>query len=115
MLIEAVVKADRRDGEIRLFTNSLNSLDVQAESLAVKGLELRLRTAEPGALDTLEKTLKEISNVPSKTMGYIEVIAPIAPGREAQWRLPGKVGIEPAIQKALKATKIIETITEIAA
>jgi len=63
----------------------------------------------------LEKTLAEIRNVPSKAMGYVEIIAPIAPGREAQWRLPGKIGTEPAIQKALKATKIIETITEIAA
>ncbi len=115
MLVEVIVKADRRDGDIRLFTNSVSSLNVQAESLAVKGLTVRLRSATPEALDTLEKTLEEIRNVPSKTMGYVEIIVPIGPGREAQWRLPGKIGLEKTIQKALKSTKIIETITEIAA
>lgn len=116
MLVEVTAKADRRDGEIKLFTNSISSLNVQPEEqMSIKGLTLRLRTATPEALDMLEKTLAEIKNVPSKTMGYVEIIAPIGPGREAQWRLPGKIGTETTIQKALKATKIIETITEIAA
>ncbi len=115
MLVEAVVKADRRDGEIKLFTNSLSSLNVTEKEAAVKGLELRLRAASPEALDMLEKALEEIKNVPSKSMGYVEIIVPIGPGREAQWRLPGKIGMEPSVQKALKSTKIIETISEIAA
>lgn len=115
MLIEVMAKADRRDGEIKLFTNTINSLDVRPEKMVVKGLELRLRTASPEALDVLEKTLTEIRNVPSKTMGYVEIVVPIGPGREAHWRLPEKIGTENSIQKALKATKIIETITEIAA
>jgi len=112
MLVELTVKADRRDGEIKLFTNTINSLNVTAREMAVAGLEIRLRAATPEALDLLEKTLTEIKNVPSKAMGYVEIIAPIGPGREAHWRLPGKIGTESAIQKALKATK---TINEIAA
>jgi len=96
MLIEATVKADRRDGEIKLFTNSVSSLNVTAREMSVKGLEIRLRVATPEALDALEECLQEIKNVPSKAMGYVEIIAPIGPGREAQWRLPGKIGTEPA-------------------
>jgi len=115
MLVEVTVKADRRDGEIKLFTNSIASLDVQAVQAVVKGLELRLRSATPEGLDLLEKTLEEIRNVPSKSMGYIEIVVPIGPDREAHWRLPEKIGLESSIQKALKATKIIETIKEIAA
>ncbi len=116
MLVEVTVKADRREGEIKLFSNSISSLNVQRQDeIVIKGLELRLRSATPEALDLLEKTLQEIQNVPSKTMGYVEIIAPIGPGREAQWRLPVKIGTEHSIQKALKATRIIETIREIAA
>ncbi len=115
MLIEVTVKADRRDGEIRLFTNSIEALNVQAKAASVKGLEIRLRTATPEALNALEQTLNEIRNVPSKSMGYVDLIVPIGPGREAQWRLPDKIGLEATIQKALKSTRIVETITEIAA
>ncbi|NNE58122.1 MAG: DNA polymerase III subunit alpha [Hellea sp.] len=115
MLIEVSVKADRRDGEIKLFTNSVNSLNVVERQTEIKGLELRLRTATPEALDALEQCFEQIKNVPSKSMGFVEVIAPLGPGREAHWRLKDTIGLERSIQKALKATKIIEKITEIAA
>ena len=115
MLIEVTVTADRRDGEIKLFSNTLEALNVQVAEASVEGIKLRLRTATPEALDVLEKCLAEIRNVPSKSMGYVEIVMPIGPGREALWRLPEKIGLEPSIQKALKSTKIIETIEEIAA
>ena len=48
-------------------------------------------------------------------MGYVDIIIPLGHKREGHWRLKNNIGIDKAIQKAIKATKIVETIEEIAA
>jgi len=114
-LVELTAKAEDRDGEIRLFANSVTSLELTGEASVVKGLQIRLRSASTETLDELEKTLAELKKAPAKTTGYVEVFAPLEAGREGHWRLPGKFGIDPAIQKAIKAHRAVELITEIAA
>jgi len=66
-------------------------------------------------LDALQKCLETLKTAPAKSMGYIEIIAPLGEHREGHWRLPGKIGVDGAVQAAIKATKLVETIEEIAA
>jgi len=114
-LVELTAKVEDREGEIRLFANSITSLELTGEASVIKGLQIRLRSASIETLDELEKTLIELKKAPAKTMGYVEILAPLGIEREGHWRLPGKFGIDPAIQKAIKANRTVELITEIAA
>ena len=114
-LVELTAKVEDRDGEIRLFANSITSLELTGEASVIKGLQIRLRSASIETLDELEKTLTELKKAPAKTTGYVEIFAPLEAGREGHWRLPGKFGIDTAIQKAIKANRAVELITEIAA
>lgn len=113
-LVELTAKVEDRDGEIRLFANSITSLELTGEESVIKGLEIRLRSANIQNLDELEKTFEELQKAPAKTTGYIEVYAPLEAGREGHWRLSGKFGLDPAIQKAIKAHKFVELVSEIA-
>ena len=113
-LIELTGKADERDGEIKIFTNTIASLELTTET-RIKGLEIRLRAGSENHLNILEDCIEQLRSAPCKTMGYVDVIIPLDDKREGQWRLPGKIGVDKAIQKAIKATKIVETIEEIAA
>ena len=113
-----VVKAklERRDGEIRIFADHITSLDTTAaENIQIAGLRVRLRTAAPQALDDIQKTFEALANAPSKSMGYVELILPLEHGREGKWRLPLKIGMDDKIKAALKASKVIETVDDIAA
>ena len=114
-LVELTAKVEDRDGEIRLFANSITSLELTGEESLIKGLQIRLRSGTIDTLDELEKTLSELMKAPAKTTGYVEIFVPLEAGREGHWRLPGKFGLDPAIQKAIKANKAVELITEIAA
>ena len=114
-LVELTAKVEDREGEIRLFANSITSLELTGEASVIKGLQIRLRSASIETLDELEKTLIELKKAPAKTMGYVEVLVPLEASREGHWRLSGKFGIDPAIQKAIKSHKAVELITEIAA
>jgi len=114
-LVELTAKVEDREGEIRLFANSITSLELTGEASVIKGLQIRLRSASIETLDELEKTLLELKKAPAKTMGYVEILVPLEASREGHWRLSGKFGIDPAIQKAIKSHKSVELITEIAA
>jgi DNA polymerase-3 subunit alpha len=112
-LVSVSSAVDQRDGEIKIFANTISSLNLKA-SETIKGLEIRLRSATPENLDALQACLDSVKDAPSKVMGYVEIVAPLGHQREAQWRLAGKIGIDKSIQKAIKASQIVETITEIA-
>jgi len=114
-LIELTAKAESREGEISLFANTVSSLELTGEAALIKGLQIRLRSATIETLDELEKTLETLKSAPAKTTGYVEILAPLDGSREGHWRLPGKWGIDASIQKAIKAHRAVETITEIAA
>lgn len=113
-LIEVTAAVDEREGELKIFTNSISSLEFKAVT-KVKGLEIRLRSGTPESLDLFQSCLEGLSEAPSKVMGFVDVVVPLGTGREGQWRLKGKFGIDPNIQKAIKASKNVETIDEIAA
>ena len=115
-LIELTTKVEDRDGEIRLFANTINSLELSApQESSVKGLQIRLRSATIETLDELEKTLESLKGAPSKATGYVEVLIPLGEAREGLWRLKGRYGVDSSIQKAIKAHRAVELITEIAA
>ncbi len=120
-IIRMQVKAERNDGETRLFCDGVQMLDGveggagEAAPVAPAGLKIRLRQASIETLDELQRTLEGLQNSPYQMSGYIEIIAPIGEMREAAWRLEGKWGIDPAIRKAIKANSAVETIVEIAA
>ncbi len=113
-IIEITAKVDERDGEIKIFSNSITSLDTQTTERVV-GLKIRLRSASIESLDALEKCLEALKNAPSKSMGFIEIVAPLRAQRDGHWRLAGKLGVDESVQAAIKATKLVETIEEIAA
>ncbi|WP_371397979.1 DNA polymerase III subunit alpha [Fretibacter rubidus] len=112
-----VVKAklEQRDGDIKIFADEIRSLDTTETAPKIAGLKIRLRSATIESLDALEKALESLREAPSENSGYIEIVAPLDGAREGQWRLPNRFGIDPSIQAALKASKMIEMIEEIAA
>ena len=120
-IIRMLVKAETNDGETRLFCEGVHMLDgveggtKESVAAAPKGLKIRLRQADIETLDELQRTLDNLQNTPYKMSGYIEIIVPIGEAREAAWRLDGKWGIDPAIRKAIKANRAVETIVEMAA
>jgi len=119
-IVQITAKVDERDGEIKIFTDKISSLDITAPALVVKGLKIRLRSTSVESLDTLQACLEGLKNAPSKKMGYIEIIAPLprtqsGEQREGCWRLEGKIGLDPSIQAVIKATRLTEFIEEIAA
>jgi len=113
-MVKLSVKAEDRDGEIRFFANTIDSLDV-TQTTQIKGLKIRLRSATIETLDELQKTLETLKAAPSKTQGYVEILAPLEGSREGYWRLNGRYGIDTKIQKAIKANSAVELIEEIAA
>ena len=114
-VIVVKAKLEQRDGDIKIFADSIRSLDTTAEATKIKGLKIRLRSASIESLDALEQMLESLRAAPSEQSGYIEIIAPLDAAREGQWRLPTRFGIDPSIQAALKASKMVEMIEEIAA
>jgi len=114
-LVKLTVKAENRDGDVRLFANTIASLDLTQAPAQIKGLQIRLRSATIETLDELEKTLETLKSAPAKTTGYVEIFAPLDGSREGHWRLSGRYGIDPEIQKAIKSHRAVELITEMAA
>ncbi|MGB0908361.1 MAG: DNA polymerase III subunit alpha, partial [Maricaulaceae bacterium] len=114
-LVEISAKVDQRDGEIRIFADTIEALNMQETVAATKGLLIRMRSASPESLDALQNALEALKAAPAKHMGYIEVIAPLGASREGHWKLPGKVGIDPNNRKTLKLVKNVEVIEDILA
>ena len=122
-IITVQVKAERNEGELRLFADGARMLTGMSESptksqavpSAPAGLKIRLRKADIETLDELKATLETLKNSPYQMSGYIELILPLNEKREAAWRLDGSWAIDPSIRKAIKANSAVETISEIAA
>ncbi len=111
-LVEVQVSVDERDGELKIFGNSVASLDADMQQ-SLKGIVIRLRIANDESLDDLEASIEAVKNAPSRKMGYVDVIAPLEAGREAQLRLPGKIGIGDKARAALKSSRFVEVIEEV--
>lgn len=121
-IIAVQVKAEKNEGETRLFADGVRMLTGMSESpeaekmqSAPAGLTIRLRRADIETLDELKATLESLRNTPYQMSGYIELIIPLNEKREAAWRLDGRWAIDPSIRKAIKANSAVETISEIAA
>jgi len=112
-LLEITAKAEVRDGEVKLFANTVNLLELKKEENLAKGLEIRLRSADLGVLDEFEKVLVSLKGAPSKAKGFIDIFIPISSSREGHWRLSGSFGIDIAFQKAIKANSYVELVTEV--
>ena len=117
------VKAERNEGETRLFADHASPLTgfdnksaaQDAAPAAPAGLKIRLRQADIDTLDELQATLERLRSTPYQMSGYIELVLPLNDKREAAWRLDGRWAIDPSIRKAIKANSAVETISEIAA
>jgi len=121
-IITVQVKAERNEGEIRLFADGVKMLTGFAGKTANEkapaapaGLKIRLRQADIETLDELQATLERLRNSPYQMSGYIELVLPLTETREAAWRLDGRWAIDPSIRKAIKANSAVEIISEIAA
>ncbi len=121
-VVAVKVKAEKNEGETRLFADAVKMLTGFAEETttekapaAPSGLKIRLRQSDIETLDELQATLERLRNSPYKMSGYIELVLPLTDQREAAWRLAGRWAIDPSIRKAIKANSAVETISEIAA
>jgi DNA polymerase-3 subunit alpha len=114
-VVVVTAKLESRDGEIRVFADHITSLDTTAQPPRLAGFRIRLRSSTAETLDSVQEILKALSEAPSKTMGYVELILPLEAGRESEWRLPLNIGTSDKIKAALKASKAVETIEDIAA
>lgn len=114
-LIQVKVKAEGGDGEVRLFAEGVTPFNAKPQEVKIVGLDIRLRNATIETLDALEKLLAQLKNAPYQDSGFIRITAPLDGGREAQWKLNGSWGVDPKIQKAIKANQSVELIEEIAA
>lgn len=108
-IVQLTAKVDERDGELKIFTDSISSLNFKAAQKVV-GLEVKLRSASEDDLTRLEACLESVRAAPSPQMGYMEVVVPLGHKREAQWRLPFKIGIDDNAKKAIRATRLVEAI-----
>ncbi len=111
-LVEVQVSVDERDGELKIFGNSIASLDTQAQQ-KLKGLIIRLRSANDESLDDLHEVISAVKAAPSRKMGFVDIIAPLEAGREAHWRLPDKIGIGDKARAALKSSRFVEVIEDV--
>lgn len=117
-IVTCRVRPEGEDGDIRYFVQSVQLLSgTLAEDTVAppKGLSIRLRDASVESLSDLEALLIKLREAPHLNSGIIELSAPLSETREARWRLKGRWAIDPDTQKALKANRVIETISEIAA
>jgi len=122
-IIRMRVKAERNDGETRLFADAVHMLDGITDegrsdnpaAAVPAGLKIRLRQADIETLDELQATLEQLRNTPYQMSGYIELVMPLSETREAAWRLEGRWAIDPSIRKAIKANSAVETIQELVA
>ena len=115
VICEARVEGD--GGDMRFFAQSVQLLSSAKEEEAAPpaGLRIRLRNADVATLDELEALLTKLRDTPHLHSGTIELSVPLTAKREAKWRLQGRWAIDPAIQKAIKANRAVETIVEVAA
>ncbi|RKQ71638.1 DNA polymerase III alpha subunit [Litorimonas taeanensis] len=114
-LIQIKAKAEGGDGEVRLFAEGITPFNAKPPETKIVGLDIRLRNASIETLDALEKLLDQLKNAPYQNSGYIQITAPLDDKREASWKLHGAWGVDPKIQKAIKANQSVEIIKEIAA
>ena len=121
-IITVQVKAERNEGETRLFAEGVKMLTGFTETsssekapTAPAGLKIRLRKADIETLDELQATLERLRNTPYQMSGFIELVLPLTDKREAAWRLEGRWAIDPSVRKAIKANSAVEIISEIAA
>ena len=115
--VVAEVRVEGEGGDTRFFAQKVDLLSsAKAEEASPPtGLKIRLRNADTATLDELETLLNKLRDTPHLHSGTIELTAPLTAKREACWVLRGRWAIDPAIQKAIKANRAVETIVEVAA
>ena len=114
-LIQLKVKAEGGDGEVRLFAEGMTPFNAKPPETKIVGLDIRLRNATVETLSSLESLLETLKSAPYKNSGFIRITAPLDSEREACWKLEGRFGVDPNIQKAIKSNSAIEIIKEVAA
>ncbi len=114
-LVLATVSVDEREGELKIFCNAIEALEVRDVQIPaiVKGLEVRLRSGTPEQLDRFQKCIEGLQDVPFEKSGFLDLIVPLGHQREAKWRLSRQFGVDEKIRQVMKATQIIESIEEI--
>ena len=113
-VVQIAAKLEERDGEVKVFTQSVNPLAFERKRDAT-GLKIRLRSGTEESLDMLNDCLVGLRESPTGTLGAVEVIIPLGPQREGCWKLRGRLGIDKSVQKAIKSLKFVESVKEIAA
>ena len=107
MLVEVQVKAESRDGEMKLFSDRIMPLDTTHEAV-VRGITVRLRSSEAAA--GLQQRLAGFAGVQSKSQGTVTVILPVDDTREAVFEIAGRHSMDKAVHQALMTVPGVETI-----
>ena len=107
MLVEVQVKAEARDGEMKLFSDRILPLDT-SNAPVVRGITVRLRSSEAAA--GLQQRLAGFAGAQSQSQGTVSVILPIDGSREAVFEIPGRHSMDKAVHQALMTVPGVETI-----
>ena len=106
-LVEVTVKAEARDGEMKLFSDKIVSLDTSMEAV-VRGLTIRLRNVD--AVSGLRQRLEGFAGAASKSKGKVTLIIPLDETREGVFDLPGLHSMDNTISQALMTVPGVEVI-----
>ncbi len=104
------MKIEDNDEGMRLILDGADTIDPFAKEHAGEGLRIRLREAK--VLESLKNRI-ERANEREGARGDMHLVVPLADGRTAEIRLPGKHAIHPAARAAIKAVSGVEEIEQL--
>lgn len=99
VLVNAKIEA--QDEGLRLIIDGADTIDPFAAEHIGQGLKIRV--AEPAALEPLRKRIERANGRDGAVKGSIHLIVPLSDGRLAELRLPGRHAVDPAARAAVKA------------
>ncbi len=112
-LVDITVKAEARDGELKLFSNNVSMLDTQGKSDRVRAFKIYLKDAS--CAQALEQRIDSFKNAPAEQIGKISVIFPISESRECELALDGQHSMEIGVYNALRSVPGVEKIDRLSA
>ncbi len=106
-LVDVTVKAEARDGEMKLFSDRITALDTSMVP-AVRGMTIYLRSAE--AAEGIGRRLSSFADAPTKSTGVVKLVVPVDDHREAEFVIAGKHSMDTPVYNALRSVPGVDKI-----
>ncbi|WP_017930603.1 DNA polymerase III subunit alpha [Robiginitomaculum antarcticum] len=119
-LLDIAVKIEDRDGEIKLYTNSVDILSgasgpakSKTSEQPPRGVTIYIDTAE--ALSALKSRIDSLADAPARYYGDMHIIAPLGNLREYEIKLADRVSMDKRFLASLKSVPGVSRIETMAA